>query len=173
MVWVKSPSLKIQIIGVFVNKHGLPITSILFRILWICCSPFKCNYAKNKKHFLSFLPHLWNLHQILYIFQKKKIVTANVFPKSHTVNDLVTPLSKKPRLRISFDSHNVKASQRLVKSSWEHFYHIFPALWREIIWKISPLLKFEITGFFVNTLTADYKYPVRDFENLPFPIQMH
>ena len=38
--------------------------------------------------------------------------------------------------------------------------------------KRSPLLKFEIIGLFVNTLTADYKYPVLDCENLPFPIQM-
>ena len=41
-----------------------------------------------------------------------------------------------------------------------------------MIWKISPLLKFEISGVFVNTLTADDKYPVRDWENFQFPIRM-
>ena len=41
-----------------------------------------------------------------------------------------------------------------------------------MIRKISPLFKFEILGGFVNTLTADDKYPVRDCENLQFPIQM-
>ena len=40
-----------------------------------------------------------------------------------------------------------------------------------MIWKIYPLLKFDFLGVFVNTLTADDKYPVRDCENLPFSIQ--
>ena len=31
-----------------------------------------------------------------------------------------------------------------------------------MIRKISPLLKFEILGLFVNTLTVDDKYPVGD-----------
>ena len=31
-----------------------------------------------------------------------------------------------------------------------------------MIWKISPLLKFEITGIFVNTSTVDHNYSVRD-----------
>ena len=38
--------------------------------------------------------------------------------------------------------------------------------------KISPLYKLEILGEFVNTLGADDKYPVRDCENLQFPIEM-
>ena len=42
----------------------------------------------------------------------------------------------------------------------------------QIIWKISPLFKFEILGVFVNTLTADYKYDVPDCQNLLFPTQM-
>ena len=52
------------------------------------------------------------------------------------------------------------------------FYHIFPSLWEQMIWETFPLLKFEMIGVFVNTWTADYKYPVPDCENLPFPIQM-
>ena len=49
---------------------------------------------------------------------------------------------------------------------------IFSSLLGEIIWKIAPLLKFEIIGVFVNTLTAAYKYPFLDCENLLFPIQI-
>ena len=41
-----------------------------------------------------------------------------------------------------------------------------------MIWKKSPLLKFEILWVFFNTLTADDKYLVRDSDNLQFPIQM-
>ena len=49
---------------------------------------------------------------------------------------------------------------------------MFSSLLGEIIWKIAPLLKFEIIGVFVNTLTAAYKYPFLDCENLLFPIQI-
>ena len=153
-------------------RHGLPITSILFRIVRICCSLFKSSYLKNKKHFLAFLFHLWNLHQIWNIFKKKKIVIANVFPKLATVQGLVTPLTIQRRLKTSFYSQHVKRFQTLIKSSWEHFSNIFWSLWEEIIWKISTWLKFDIIGLFANTWTADYKYSVPDCENLPFPIQL-
>ena len=163
--------LKFEIIGLFANTwttdYKYPVTD---------CenlpSPFKSSYLKNKKHFLGFLFHLWNLHQILNIFKKNKIVRGNVFPKLGTVQGLVTPLTIQRRLKRSFESRHVKAFQTLVKSSWEQFYHIFSSLWREMIWKITPWLKFEIIGLFVNTWTSDYKYPVTDCENLPFPIQI-
>ena len=41
-----------------------------------------------------------------------------------------------------------------------------------MIRKISPLLKFETLVVFVDTLTADDKYPLRNCENLLFRIQM-
>ena len=153
-------------------RHGRPITSILFRIVRIIRSLFKSSYLKNKKYFLGFLFNLWNLHQISNIFKKKKIVIANVCPKLATVQVLVTPLTIQRRLKTSFDSQDVKQFQTLVKSSWEHFYHIFSSLWGEMTWKISTLPKFDIIGLFDNTWTADYKYPVPDCENLPFPIQI-
>ena len=84
MILKISPWLKVQIIGVFVNTHGLAITSILFRIMGICRSLFKSNYLKSKKYFLSFLFHLKNIHQISNISKKKKMLIANVFPKLTT-----------------------------------------------------------------------------------------
>ena len=42
----------------------------------------------------------------------------------------------------------------------------------KLIYKMSPLVLRKILGVFVNTLTADCKYPVQDCENLPLPIQM-
>ena len=41
-----------------------------------------------------------------------------------------------------------------------------------MIWKKSPLFKFEIIVLFVDTWTADYVYPVPDCENFKFPIQI-
>ena len=84
------------------------------------------------------------------------MVIANVFPKLQTVKDLVRPLSKKRRIRTSLNSQHVKGSQTLVESAREHFYHIFSAQYGEMIWKISPLLKVQITGLFVKTMTANY-----------------
>ena len=37
---------------------------------------------------------------------------------------------------------------------------------------MSPLVLDEMLGVFVNTLTADGKYPVQVCENLQLPIQM-
>ena len=138
----------------------------------ICPSLCKSSYLNSKKPFLGFLLYLWNVHQILRIFKKKKIVIANVFPKLTTVQGLVTPLTIRRRLKSSLDTQQVKRFQTLVKSSWEHFYHIFSSMWGEMIWKISPWLKCEIIGLFVNTWTVHYKYPVTDCENLSFPMQI-
>ena len=52
------------------------------------------------------------------------------------------------------------------------FIKFFDSSEDKMIWKISPWLKFKILGVFVNTLTADNKYPVRDCGDLQFPIQM-
>ena len=41
-----------------------------------------------------------------------------------------------------------------------------------MICKGASLFNLEILGVFVNTVTADDKYPVRDYENLQFSIQM-
>ena len=73
--------------------------------------------------------------------------------------------------RTSFDSQHIKGPQTLVKFAWEDFYGIYPSLWGETTSKISPLLNFETAGVFVSTFSADYKYPVPDYEYLPCPIQ--
>ena len=47
---------------------------------------------------------------------------ATVFPKLQTVKDLVRPLNKKCHFRTSFDSQDVKESEKIVKSPRGHFY---------------------------------------------------
>ena len=129
------------------------------------------------KRLPSSLFHLWNMHQILNILQKKKkkkknSVIVNVFPKLKTPKDVVKQISKKHRFRTPFDGQDGKMSETLVKSAWEHFYHIFSSLWMKLIWKISPLVRYEIWGAFIKTLTAVPKYPPQNCENSAFPIQM-
>ena len=113
IIWKISPWIKFEFIG-FLLTHGLLITSILFGIVRILRSLFKSSSLKNKKHFLGFLLHLWNLHQILNIFQQKKVVIAHVFPKLATVQGLVTRLNIQRRLKTSFDSQHVKRYQTQV-----------------------------------------------------------
>ena len=85
------------------------------------------------------------------------MVIANAFPKLKTVKIFVRPLSKKRRFRTLLDSQQVKASQILAKSPWEHFYHVFSSFSGKLIWKMSPLVLREILVVFVNTLTGDAK----------------
>ena len=61
------------------------------------------------------------------------IVKATLFRKLQTVKDLIKPFSKKYRFRRPFESQQVKGCQTLVKSSWEHFHHIFSPLRENLI----------------------------------------
>ena len=124
----------------YLLTRWLPIASILFNIKRIWNSQFKCKYLKNRKIFLNFLFHFWNLHHILNILKKKMIIIANVFPKFHTVKNFDTPLYKKRRFGTRLDSRHVKVSRILAKSPSECFYQFFSSIWRKFIWKIYPLV---------------------------------
>ena len=148
------------------------MTGILFQTMRIWHSRFKCNYLKYDRLLLNFLLHWWNLHQILKILTKKMIVTAHAFPKLQIVKDFIWRLSKKRRFTTPFYSQHVKGSQILLKSAWEHFYHIFSCFWWKLIGKTSLLVIGEILGVFVNTLTNNDKYPLQNCEDLLLPIQV-
>ena len=100
------------------------------------------------------------------------VVIDNISPKLQIVKNFVRPLFKKRRFGTRFDSQHVKVSRILAKSPREHFYHVFSSFWGKLIWKMSPLVLGEILGVFVNTLTADGKYPVQDWENLLLSVKM-
>ena len=94
--------------------HWLPMTSILFGIVTICSSLFKCNFLKNEKLFLNFLFLLWNLHQIFNIFKQKMIVIANVFPRLQTVKAWVDHSLK-----------NAVSEDRLTFNMWKDPKHLW------------------------------------------------
>ena len=148
------------------------MTSILFKIVRICYSQFKCNYLKNAKHFLDFLFLLLNLQQIWNILKSKTLVIGNVFPKLQTVKTFLRPFCKKRRFGTHFKSQHVKVSPILGKCPWEHFYQVFPSLWGRLIWKISPLVVGEFFWGFVDTLSANGRYHVQDWENFSLRIPM-
>ena len=138
---------------------------------------FAVSYSKRvileTKHIF---PVFYSIYAISIKFwnctKEKKMVIGNVFPKLGTVQGLVMTLTFQRRLKTSLHSQHVKRFQTLVKSSWGQFYHIFSSLWGEMIRKIYSWLKSEIIGFFVNSWSAGYMYPVPDCQNFPFPIQM-
>ena len=171
MIWKMSPLVKSEILGVFVNTinahHKHPFRD---------CENLPCNiqliFSKKQKTFSHFFPAFLEFSPNFEHLQKKKVVIANVLPLLQTVKYLVRPLSKKRRFRTSFDSENVKGSLTLAKSVWEHFHHIFSSLWEDVSWKVCPLVKFQILGVSVNTLTANEKYPFWHCGNIQFLIQM-
>ena len=142
------------------------MTSILFVKVTIHGNQFKCHYLRNKKTFLKFLLHFWNLHQIWNIFQQNMTLIGFVFAKLRTAKDMVREMSKNPGFRTPFDSQHAKGSKRLLKIARKHFYYNFSWLSEEKR-KISLLEIFEILGLFVNTLTADDEYSLCKSENLP------
>ena len=71
------------------------MTNILFGTVRNCSSLFKRNYLKKEKLILNFTFLFWNLHQVLNIFKKEKIVIGNVFSKLETLKDLVIEHSLK------------------------------------------------------------------------------
>ena len=104
-------------------------------------------------------------------FQKKKVVIANILPNLQTIKDLVRALSKKRRFTTSFDSQHIKASETLLKSPSENFYHILHLSGVTDLQNISISDIRNLRGV-VTTLTADDKCPVRDYESFPIPIEM-
>ena len=52
------------------------------------------------------------------------------------------------------------------------FILCFASFWEKLIWKMPHLVLRKIFQVFVNSLTADGRYPVEDWENLQFPMQM-
>ena len=97
---------------------------------------------------------------------------ANVFPKLWNVKDMVRQMFGQSRFRTPFDSEHVKASQTLMKSAWQHFYHTFCLLLAKYSWNKFLLVIFQPLGLFVKTLIADDKYSLRNGEKLQEPIQM-
>ena len=129
-------------------------------------------YWKQKtfsEFFSAFLKSCLNFEH----FQKKKMTfIANVFPKLRTPKNLVRSISKKSRFKGSFGKQHGKRAQTLLKFAWQHLYHIYWLLWRQLTFKKSLLVICKISRLFPNTLSADGKYSLLNRDNLTQPIQM-
>ena len=84
---------------------------------------------------------------------------------------LIVNMLKSPKHLCNLDERHVFSSCLFIMRDMS-FYHVFSSLWGELISKKCSLVKFEILGVFVSTVTVDDKDPLPDFENLRLQIQM-
>ena len=64
------------------------MTSIPAAICRIYHNNFKRFYLRNKRIFLDFWLHFWNVHEIYGIFKKTMSILAFLFPKLLMLNDV-------------------------------------------------------------------------------------
>ena len=70
-----------------------------------------------------------------------------------------------------FGNEGVHGLQILLKSARHYYYPIAPWIGDKLSCKKSTLVKFEILGLFVKTLSADEKYSSRNIQNLTQQLQ--
>ena len=70
-----------------------------------------------------------------------------------------------------FGSQHVNESQTLLRSSRNHFHTTIPLIWGRTSRKRLVLVRSEVLGQFVNTITAVYNYIRQNLENLRQQVQ--
>ena len=70
-----------------------------------------------------------------------------------------------------FDSEHDNGSQTLLKSARNNFYTTILLIWDRTSRNRLVLVRSEVLGQLVNTLTADYKHSAQNRENLPQQVQ--
>ena len=102
------------------------MTGISVAICRISRNNFKHQYLRNKRFFLAFLLHIWNVHQIYNILKKKDEHPSPVI--SEIIDSERVGLLK--RLKgLASEHHSVSnvltGFQTLLKSARHHYYRIF------------------------------------------------
>ena len=80
-------------------------------------------------------------------------------------------MPEKPYFRTAFGNQPVNGQQTLLKSARHYYYPIFPWIRDKLSWKKSALVRSEILGLFVNTLTAEYTYSRRNMHTFTEQVQ--
>ena len=108
----------------------------------------------------------------MHIVKKKMTLIAEVFPKLRTQKNLVRSMPKTSSLEGSFGKQHGKRAQTLLKFAWQHLYHYYWPMWRQLTFKKFLLVICKISRLFPNTLSADGKYSLLNTDTLTQPIQM-
>ena len=80
-------------------------------------------------------------------------------------------MSKRPCFMQRFGSHHGYVSQTPPRSARNHFDTTIPLISSRASRKRLVLVRSQVLGQFVNTMTADYKYFRQNLENLPQQVQ--
>ena len=96
---------------------------------------------------------------------------ADVFPKLRIPKNLVRSTPKISCFKRSFGKQHNKRAQTLLKFAWQHLYHIYWLLWRQLTFKKFLLVICKISRQFPKTLSTDGKYSLLNRDNLTSPIQ--
>ena len=80
-------------------------------------------------------------------------------------------MSKRPYFRTAFGNQRVNEFQKLLISARHYYYPIFQWIWDKLSGKKSVWLRWEILGFFVYTLAAEYKYSYRNMQTFAEQVQ--
>ena len=114
-----SPLAICKLLGLFVSTltlngtYSLCISENLLQPYW--------NASKKPKTFSQYFAPFPKSTSNLKRFEKKS--------QSHSLcifgKNVLRPMPKKARFGAPFDSQHVKGIQTLVKSAWQHLYHIF------------------------------------------------
>ena len=76
-------------------------------------------------------------------------------------------MSKSHYFRTRFGKQHVSGFETLLISVRPDYYRIFPWIRDILSCKKFFLVRYEILGLFVNTLTAEYQYYRRNIQNFP------
>ena len=112
--------------------HWLRMTSILFLIVKISRYQLRYSNLRNKKLFLNFFLHFWNLNQILNILKKKVTLIDFVFSTLRTPKTWLDKCLKSPISENSSKSNMVnepKHSWKLDHSTFTIFVHPCQGSW--------------------------------------------
>ena len=106
------------------------------------------------------------------ISKKKMNLIGHIFPKLRTPKKMVRSISKRSLFLGSFGKQHCEEAKTLLKCEWQHLYHICWSLWRKLTCKKSVLVVCKISKLFPNTLSADGKYSLLNWDNLMQAIPM-
>ena len=109
-------------------------------------------YSQKKKFFLNFFFIVEIYIKFWTLFQKKKNVITDLFPKLRTPKKVFKKISKKSCFRGHFENRHGEPEEPLFKSIRRHVYHIYWWLCRQLCRKKPLLLIWKVLKLLVNAL---------------------
>ena len=131
------------------------------------------HFSRKQKTFLQILCAFFKSTSKFWTFSKKMTIIGYVFPKLRTPKSVVRKMSKMPCLRGPINRKHGNWAKTLIHYRWQNLYHIYWSLWDLLRRKKSLLVTCKVLRLFVNTLTADDKYSLVNWDNWMQTIQMH